>query len=602
MTSNVQRTIASADSSATTRYASSRRGWKVAASVIAAAAALGATGSALAAKEDADMILHNGRIVTVDGEFSIAQAVAIRDGRFIAVGKNNRVLRHEARETKVIDLQGKMVLPGLIDGHAHMDREGLRYQYPSLAGARTKEQILAIIAREVSNAQPGEWVITMPLGDPPHHFEARQILADTGLNRYDLDTVSPDNPVYIRSIWGFWDTTPLVAIANSEALRIANVTRDSQPPYPGVTIDRDANGEPTGVFREGNSIPAVEHSLMKVLPRFTHERRVRGIRKAMQVYNSFGTTSTYEGHGVASEVVRAYKEVWTDGDMTVRSALVISPTPGWYNKTSRPELEEMMRDWATSAGGEGFGDPYLRMSGVFISASGDNGLAATLASQVPYTAWASYFYDDADAAEFRQSALWAGKHDLRGHVIGGGDTTLNVYEEVDQAYGIVGKRWVIEHVGTVTDTQIARMKALGIVPTAIPPTTVWKAMPPATVAPNFAAWKSIMDAGLPLVLCTDNVPANPFFTLWTVVTRTNRFTGMPLNPSQALSREQALRAMTINGAYLSFEENVKGSIEVGKYADLIVIDRDYLRVPAMEIKDIKVLTTIVGGKVVYDAL
>jgi predicted amidohydrolase YtcJ len=287
--------------------------------------------------------------------------------------------------------------------------------------------------------------------------------------------------------------------------------------------------------------------------------------------------------------------------MTVRSTLVISPTPGWFNKSERPEIEEMMRDWAMYAGGEGFGDNYLRTTGIFISGGGDVGLAATLAAEAPYTAWASYYYDSLDAAKFRQVALLAGKHNLRGHMTGLSDATLTVFEEVDQTYGIAGKRWVTEHVSAVTDSQIARAKALGLVPTSIPPTTVWKAMPPATVPANFAAYRNIMDAGLPLVICTDNVPANPFFALWVTITRTNRYTGAALNPSQALTREQALRAMTINGAYLSFEENVKGSIEVGKLADLIIIDRDYLKVPASEIKDIKVLTTMVGGKTVYQA-
>ena len=551
-----------------------------------------------AAPLDADLIIHNGRILTVDKDFSVAQAAAIRDGKFIAVGSNGTVFRHQGRNTRTIDLQGRMAIPGLIDAHAHMDREGLRYIYPSLAGARTKAQILAIISAEVAKAQPGEWVVTMPLGDPPFHFDARDILASTGLNRYDLDSVSPNNPVYIRSIWGFWDRTPLVAVANSRALQLAGINSGTVPPYPGIVIEKDSNGQPTGVFRELNNQPALEHSLFSVVPRFTHQHRVAGLRKAMEIYNSLGTTSVYEGHGVASEVVRAYKDLWTRGEMTVRSALVISPTSGWYATSSRPELELMFRDWSEYASDQGFGDGFLRTTGVFIQGSGDPLLAAILDREAPYTAWASYNYDALAPEEFREVAMLAAKYNLRGHTTGVG-TALDAFEQVNQTYPIASKRWVIEHIGTVTASERARMKALGIVPTAIPPSTVWKATPPATVPSNFAAYKSVLEDGLPLALATDNVPANPFFTLWTTIARTNRFTGAALNPSEKLTREQALRAMTVNGAILSFEEQVKGSIEVGKYADLVVIDRDYLAVSEDQIKDIQVEFTMVGGKVVY---
>ena len=159
----------------------------------------------------ADIVLRNGKVITIDAASRVVEAIAIHGDRIVAVGRNEAMAAHTGPATCVIDLKGKAVIPGITDGHAHMDREGLRYEYPSLAGAKTKAAILAIVEREVAKAQPGEWVVTMPLGDPPFHFDARQILADTGLTRYDLDTVSPNNPVYIRSIWGFWDGPPLVA-------------------------------------------------------------------------------------------------------------------------------------------------------------------------------------------------------------------------------------------------------------------------------------------------------------------------------------------------------------------------------------------------------
>ena len=553
----------------------------------------------------ADMVVYNGKILTVDNNFSIAQAAAIRDGKFIAVGSNGDALQHARAGTQRINLQGKTVVPGLIDAHAHMDREGLRDTNPSLAGATTKAEILAIIKAEVDKAGPGEWIVTAPLGTPPFHFEARDILERTGLNRYDLDEVAPNNPVYIRSIWGFWDRPPLVAIANSQALQIAGVDAGTQPPYEGIEIVKDASGQPTGVFFESNSQPALEHSLFKMVPRFTHDIRVAALRESMRIYNSFGTTSVYEGHGVASEVIAAYKELWTKGEMTVRANLVLSPTPGWFEDPVRPEFELFLRDWATYAGDEGFGDEFLRFNGLFFQAGGDPDLAAILAAEAPYTAWAGYYYDAPPSTEiFSRVAMMAAKYDLRLHAIAGGgaglDTALAVYEEVNQTYPIDERRWVIEHVSDNTSTQIDRMVDLGIVPTAIPPSTVWKrSTPPPPDIENFAPYKSLLRAGLKLALATDNVPANPFFTMWTTIARENRNFGGPIGPAERLSRREALRAMTINGAYLSFEEDVKGSIEVGKYGDLVVLDRDYLEVPRDQIKDIEALTTIVGGKVVY---
>jgi predicted amidohydrolase YtcJ len=267
----------------------------------------------------------------------------------------------------------------------------------------------------------------------------------------------------------------------------------------------------------------------------------------------------------------------------------------------------MYRDWATYAAGEGFGDGYLRMSGVFFQSGGNPDLAALLAAEVPYTGWASYYYDgyaEGLAREaFRHAAALAAKYGLRVHTTSGGgaglDNTLSVFEEVAEDYPLAERRWVIEHLSTPTPANIEQMARLGVVSTAIP-YSIWDATPPESLE-NFRPYKSVLEAGIRLNLSTDNVPPNPFFAIWAAVTRENMHAGGPLGPgTERLSREEALRAMTINGAYLSFEEDVKGSIEVGKYADLIVLDRDYLEIVEEEIKDIEVLLTMVGGSIVYE--
>ncbi len=555
----------------------------------------------------ADTILYNGKILTVNREFSVAEAVAIGNGLFLAVGKEHEVLKLAGPKTRRMDLAGKTVIPGLTDGHAHMDREGLKFFYPSLAGASSIADILKIIESEVKKAKPGEWVVTMPIGDPPFYQNVPGILKENRFpTRWELDTVSPDNPVYVRGIWGYWNGPPIVSIANSLALRLANITRDTQPPYDGVTIHRDpCTGEPTGVFSEASFVPTMEFTLMKVVPRFTHELRLKGLEDSQKRYNASGTTSIYEGHGVASEVVRVYKELWAKGALTVRSYLVISPPPD----VSTSDFETAVRDWVAASEGPGMGDSMLKSGGVFLQGEGSTHITRLLKAEAPYTAWGSYYYDALSRDRFRAFAFAAAKYGLRVNTITPDGRLLNaaleIFEEVDQRYPLAGRRWVVEHVARVTPKNIETMGRLGIVPTAIPATSVWKSggtrlkQTPLEAREQDTPYRSLMESGLPLVLGTDNVPPEPFFTLWVVLTRKDRDSGEVLGPAQKLSREEALRAMTINGAYLTFEENLKGSIEKGKYADLVAISEDYLAIPEDRIKDIRPVMTMVGGKIVY---
>ena len=568
----------------------------------------GSSGLAAAPDPATDLILVNGKILTVDRNFSIAEAVAIKDGVFIAVGTDREIRGLAGPGTRVVDLRGKTVVPGFTDGHAHMDREGLKYLYPSLEGARSIPDILKIIEREVKNKKPGEWVVTMPVGDPPFYAGVPGILQEKRFpNRWELDSVSPNNPVYILGIWGYWNRPPIVSIANSYALRLAGITKDTVPPYKGITIVKDpATGEPTGVFSENSYVPTVNFSLMKVAPRFTHELRLSALKDSIKRYNAAGTTGTYEGHGISSEVIRAYKELWAKGELTVRSYLVISPTP---SKSVRPELEEMVRDWAPYADGSGFGDSMLRIGGLFIQEGGDPDVARLTKQEAPYTEWAAYYYDALSPDKFRDMVYLCAQYGLRVNTIAGDGKSLNaalsLFEEVNKTYPIADKRWVVEHLQEISPEQVQRMKRLGLVATgnaakhvSISGGARLKRTPKERQA-EFTAYRSIMEGGVPLVLATDNVPIEPLKAIWAAVARKDWYTGELLGAAEKLTREQALRAMTINGAYLTFEEQVRGSIEKGKYADLVVLKEDYLTVPEEKIKDIEVLMTIVGGKTVY---
>ncbi len=553
----------------------------------------------------ADTVLLNGKIVTVDRAFRIAQAVAIQGGRFAAVGANEEVRRLATPETHVIDLAGRTVLPGLVDGHAHMDREGLKYLQATLAGARSVGHIQAIIAREVRHARPGEWIVTMPIGDPPYYWDVPEILEEKRFpNRWDLDQVAPNNPVYIRAIWGFWrHSTPLVSIASSMALRLAGITRETQPPCEGIEIEKDPRtGEPTGVFREYGFVPTVELSLMAAAPRFTHAQRVAALQDSIRRYHAAGTTSVYEEHGAAAELVRVYKEVWACGELTMRTHLVIGPD---WGSAAGASFDALFRDWAAFATGAGFGDEWLRIGGVVLYEDPTPQIEV-LRRAMPYTGWAGYSYGAALPPERVREAIWAAaRHDIRVVTLPG-PQFLDVYAAVNREIPIADRRWVIGHVSTLTSREIEELARLGVVLTLHTNRYLWKEgqklldrVGPAG-AQTIVPLKSLVEAGVRFVLATDNAPVSLFYPLWQAVARRDRVSGQVIAPEQRLSREDALRAATIWGAYLTFEEQVKGSIEAGKYADLIVLDHDYLTVPEDEIKEIEPLLTMVGGRIVHD--
>ena len=338
----------------------------------------------MASSVPVDTIFYNGRVLTVDPTNSVQQAIAVRGGSIHAVGTDRVVLAGKSPTTIEIDLGGRTLIPGIIDIHAHLDREGLKGIYPSLEGSRSIADILAIIGRLVERAKRGEWIVTMPIGDPPNYADMPGQLAEKRFpTRWELDAVAPNNPVYIRGIWTPWNVPPSVSIANSAALAMAGVDRDSASPDSSIEINRDSNGELTGIIRDFNRFPAVEFTLMRVVPRFTHRQRVEALKGSMASYNAVGTTGIYEGHGVAPEVLNAYKEVWDAGEMTVRARLVVSPD--WKN--TNDARKEWAR-WAHAASGPGFGDEYLRISGCYIGYGGSRFTARARMSQLPYTGWA----------------------------------------------------------------------------------------------------------------------------------------------------------------------------------------------------------------------
>nr|WP_314074583.1 amidohydrolase [uncultured Roseococcus sp.] len=553
--------------------------------------------------EPADLILSGGKIITADSRFSIAESVAIRAGRFIAVGEAAMVERHRAPHTQSIALNGRAVLPGLIDGHAHMDREGLKSVFPSLAGCRSIPEIQARIAELAKDKAPGEWIVTMPIGEPPFYFGLPESLAEGRWpTRQELDDAAPNNPVYIRSIWGYWrHSQPLVSLANTRALRLAGVTRETVPPHPTVTIEKDAAGEPNGIFTERGFVPLVELSLFHMAPGFTVAQRVAALPRSTAWYHAFGTTSVYEEHGVASEVLSAYRQVHAAGKLTMRSHLAFSPD--WRGMEDVP-MERIIGGWAHQLAGAGFGDDMLRLSGIIteIGRTTDNAVRAQAA---PYTGWAGFNYDMGLERERAKEMLIAcARNGIR--AIGIWPNMLDLFAEVNEVVPIRDLRWVLGHIAVLSREQVSRIRDLGLVLSTHTNRYIYKEGHllqerhglPDEDAISPLRW--LEEAGVTYSLATDNVPVSLFYPMWQAVSRMSLQTQRMVGESQAISRESAIRAATNAGAYLTMSEKDKGAIEVGKLADLAVLTADPLTVELPALKDVASELTMVGGKVVHE--
>ena len=589
--------------------------------LLKAAGAVGAAGVLSAARPDtgaaqaplqiparagtnpADLILTNGKIITVDPTFTIAQAIAIAGDRILAVGPDAAVAAMAGPATRVVDLKGKAVIPGITDGHAHMDREALRNVFPALGPVRSIRDIQDRIAELARAKRPGEWIVTMPIGDPPYYFDVPESLAEKRWpTRQELDVAAPENPVFIRSIWGYWrGTFPLVSCANTEALRRAGVTRDTVSPVDTVKIEKDANGDPTGVFVEREMAPIAELIWFRHAAAFTPADRLRTLPQSARAYHAFGTTSVFEGHGASTELLRTYKQAHREGALTMRAALAFSPN--WQAAGGAP-LGPFMEAWAGWLGEPGFGNDWLKMSGLYVHA-GREAADDVRARAAPYTGWAGFNSNHGlPRDQAKQLLLHCAANDIRAVMIG--SSNLDLYDEVDREIPLQGRRWVISHISTISSRDIERIVRMGLVLTTHTNNYLYKGLhaqaqrlPPERHG-EIVPLRSLLNAGVKVSLATDNVPVSPFLPIWQTVARTSYQTKERIGAAEALSRADALRCATVGGAYLTFDENKKGSLEVGKLADLAVVSADPLVTEESSIPDTHSLMTMVGGRIVHE--
>jgi len=554
------------------------------------------------AEQTATTVLRNGRIITFDPARPRASAIAWRAGRILAVG-GDEVLEAAGPQAQVRDLDGAAVIPGFNDTHAHMEREGLKLQRLSLAGVRSVADILERIRSAAATTPYGEWIVTMPVGTPPFFFDGPATLAEKRVpDRHELDRVAPDHPVYIQGVFGNWGKPPGHTALNSRALALNGIDRHTAPRIGGVEIVKDANGEPTGVIVEHNSRPTVEFDILPAVPRFGFRERLEGVRVSQRLYNAKGTTSIYEGHGSSAETISVYRRLWELGELSVRVGLVVSPS--WSDLA---EAKKIMRDWLASARGAGLGDPWLRVSGVHVAYGGDATTACCARAHLPDTGWSGFVEQAVTPEDFREACFLAAEHDLRLHTIVSDrlHEILPVLEAVNAVHPLNGRRWVIEPIGRARTQDIETLARLGLMATTIPSYLLWKGGEKYLDEPDdgdrVVPHADLLRAGVPLAMATDNIPYDPFFTLWVACNRQERLSGRVIGPEQCLDAETALRLFTVAGAALTFDEGWKGPLKPGFAADLAVLSEDTTSIAPSALRDLSCRLTVVGGTIVHDA-
>ncbi|MDT8320298.1 MAG: amidohydrolase [Xanthomonadales bacterium] len=539
----------------------------------------------------ADLILLNGKIVTVNSAFDVEEAIAIRGDSILAVGSDEEIARRQGPETRVLDLGGRTVIPGLIDGHYHLLEKAVNFQFGvDVALADSIEEMVRRIQERIATTPPGQWIYTTSGWLPQQLKEGRMPTRD------DLDPVSPDHPVIVMGGHSVY--------LNSQALKLAGITRETVSPDGGTIVKDPDTGEPTGQLIENAMYLAPKRSEFGAV---SPQQKLDALRGAQKILNAAGITSVREP-GLAAEDMRLYQQLHDDGELSLRVSMGYSLDPS----KDTAELVAELQTWGVSTG---FGNTWLRLDGIGefgIDGGFEAGLMSEPYRHAPGDLQPENYFGMQRISTEKIERTTAAMSELGWratfHVVGDAalDVALDAYEKADKANAIAAKRWVVEHAHYTRPDQFARIKSLGLV--------ISTQFHPYMSAQNMIHFwgeeraaqtmrlRDWLDAGLIVGGGSDwsLMPANPFWILYFWISRDTRLGGF-VGLDQRISREEALRVMTINNAYITFEEKLKGSLEAGKLADLLVLSDDYLTVPEAEVRDIEPLLTVVGGRVVFQS-
>jgi predicted amidohydrolase YtcJ len=534
---------------------------------------------------DADLLLRNGHIITMAGGNPVVTAMAVRDGRILAVGDNGALAGCASSRTQSLDLRGRTVLPGLIDVHTH----AMEWVKTILSGeiaagypaVHSIAEIAQAVARRAATLPKGQWIVGSGWDDS-------KLAERRYITRQDLDAVSPDHPVYLKHVSGH------LSVANSAALKIANITRDTRDPQGGV-IEHDASGEPTGILKD-----TAVGLVTKLLPKEPPDINVRAAQLVSEKAAEVGLTTIHDIF-ITSDEMRGYQEARRRGWLKIR----VQMSPRIASIADAEKLAQMGVH-------TGFGDDVLKFGAAKMFADGGMG-ARTVAIYPPGVIGEPnnlgvLRWTPADMQKAHLLAAAAGWQ-LETHAIGDRaiDEVLDSYAAVIKQLGLKDARFRIVHAGISTPAVQQRMRELNVVIDGNPPFVYWIGSWFQKYGPERVRWsypaKSYLENGIIEAAGSDVAvtPISPWWGIWAAVVRRDLQSGQIIAPEERISVEQALTLYTRNGAYAGFEEGLKGALEPGKFADFIVVDRNVLTIPADELKDVKVLQTFVGGRSVYDS-
>jgi predicted amidohydrolase YtcJ len=534
-----------------------------------------------AAQPAASLVLLNGKIWTVNHAQPLAQAVACLGSRIVAVGSNDEVRKWIGAGTEVLDLGGKLVLPGFNDAHVHFFSGGENLASVQLRDAKSEDEFRRRIAEFAAKQPAGRWITG---GDWDHENWAPARLPTRQL----IDAVTAGHPVFVNRLDGH------MALANSQALQLAGITRDTPDP-PGGTIVRDAAGEPTGVLKD-----AAMERMYRAIPAPSADQIADGVRAAMRYAAENGVTSVQD-MSAAPEVLRVYQTLLARGELTVRIS-GHQPLATWQHLAAVGLHADFGGEKLHIGGLKGFADGSLGSTTAlffepYLDAPNTAGLANS--EMIPESKMQKHILD-ADRAGLQVAVHAIG--DKANHIV------LGMYEEAERQNGPRDRRFRIEHAQHLRMDDIPRFGKLHVIASMQPYHSIddgrWaeKRIGPERAKGTYA-FRALLDSGAVLAFGSDwdVAPMVPLMGIYAAATRRTLDGKHPEGwiPEQKITVAEAIRAYTMGSAYASFDEKLKGSIEPGKLADMVVVSDDILSIPAVEVEKTRVETTVFDGKVIY---
>jgi len=564
---------------------------------------------------EADLVITNGKVITVDQDFSIKQAVAVQDGKIVAVGTNDEIKALIGSKTNVLDLKGKPILPGINESHMHAPFFGATRPPLSLdltfPAVKSIPEMVDALRSEVEKTAPGEWI--RGFGWDQGSLEECKNDPSKLPRKWDLDAVSPDHPV------AFTDFSCHTLLVNSKALEIAGLAKDTPDPSSGE-MERDANGEPTGILKE----PGAQALVSEYVPLLTREEKKTALLTALSHLNANGVTSFTDAaigpggedyvYGVMSgEFVNIYKELLEEGQLTARVNVLLL-----YGDYGALTLEDIKKNMETFEVPTDIDKTWLKFPGIKIFADG---------IPLTYTSWMNEDYVSGDAGygvsvipgetdqeqsdNLIEMIRYVHSKDYQIGLHATGDRAIDAavdgfIQACEEKPGGDPRHYIIH--GDFISREKAEALAGHNCGIAMQPfiSAMIADFEPTVVGDERAAYewptRTVLDAGLNLTSSSDAPVTYPNWRMGVqaAVLREGLLSGKVSGPEECITVEEAIRTYTINGAWQDHMEDVKGSIEVGKLADFCIIGNDILSVESHKIGEIPVLMTIVGGKIVFD--